>query len=439
MTSTEPSTQPSTQPSIEPSIELRPERRHELRPERRHEATMQPLFASPILLWLAFVLVHFLLGALNIFAPGVPMGDVSFVYKFWTDQAVVSHYFVGIDSSWVYPIVAFVPMMLARVFGPANYDGTWLSLVMILDAVAFAFIIGFSQRTKRASIAWWWLGFLVLLGPIAMGRIDSITIPLAIVAVLLISSRPRVASLLLTVATWIKVWPAAILLALFLACKTRATMITTAAITTFGIIAAALALGSGSNIFSFVNQQTDRGLQVEAPVSTIWLWMAAAHVPNALAYYDQTMLTWQVHGPGASTASALMSPLLAIAVIVVVLLAVRALRSGVEANELLPALTLAFVTALIAFNKVGSPQYITWLAVPVILGLTLNARAFRLPMATVLVLAALTQIIYPYLYGYLLGLNPLMLSILSVRNLLVIALFAWSVWALWQSARKVIR
>jgi hypothetical protein len=35
----------------------------------------------------------------------------------------------------------------------------------------------------------------------------------------------------------------------------------------------------------------------------------------------------------------------------------------------LPPLVLAITTALILFNKVGSPQFVGWLAVPIVFGL----------------------------------------------------------------------
>ena len=43
------------------------------------------------------------------------------------------------------------------------------------------------------------------------------------------------------------------------------------------------------------------------------------------------------------------------------------MRRGVPGAELLPPLALAITTALILFNKVGSPQFVTWLAVPIVL------------------------------------------------------------------------
>jgi hypothetical protein len=93
---------------------------------------------SPTALWSAFILTHLWLGFLNLTAPGEPLGDVDNQYKYWTEQADLATFYVGIDKSWVYPIVALVPMIIAGVFGFADYAGTWLSLVLVLDMIAFA-------------------------------------------------------------------------------------------------------------------------------------------------------------------------------------------------------------------------------------------------------------------------------------------------------------
>ena len=394
---------------------------------------------SPALLWSAFVLVHLWLGAVNLFGPGVPLGDVSFVYRFWTDQGIIAHYWVGLDAPWVYPIVALLPMLAARAFGVAEYSATWLAMIMLLDAVAFAVIIGWGHRRQNSSIAWWWLGFLLLLGPIALGRIDSVTIPIAIVGVVIIASRPRAAIVLLTIATWIKVWPAAIVFAAVIAFRERVTLLVTAALTSAAIVAVALALGGGANVFSFITAQTSRGLQIEAPVSTIWLWRAFAGARDTVVYYDRNLLTWQIRGTGVDVATSLMTPLLAIVVIVVLLLGVAAVRNRAPVEQVFPSLSLAIIVAFIVFNKVGSPQYITWFAVVVILGMATRVggrgRSFRFPAIVCLVIAGLTQIIYPYLYSYLLDLNELMLLVITAKDVLLLVLLAWAAATLWQLAR----
>jgi len=389
---------------------------------------------NPITVWAAFVLVHLWLGLLNLYAPGVPFGDVTFVYKFWMDQAFIGHTFVGIDTLWVYPIAALLPMLLSYTFGPDQYGSTWLTMVMLLDAIAFGFLTGWGRSRERVSVSWWWIGFLVLLGPIALGRIDSVSVPLAMVGVILIAGRPRAAAVLLTIATWIKVWPIAILVAAVIVLRDRWRIAATMLLTSAGIIVIALGLGSGANVFSFVTQQTGRGLQPESPVGSAFMWLALARVPGANVYYDQSILSYGVRGPGDTVAIALITPLLALSVLVIALLGLRALRAGAAPGELFPALALALTTALLAVNKVGSPQYIAWLAVPIVLGLATHVaghgRSFRTPAILGLVIAVLTQIIYPYWYGWLLKLNPLLVSALTVRNILEFVLLGWAILAI---------
>lgn len=395
---------------------------------------------NPITVWAAFVLVHLWLGLLNLYAPGLPFGDVTLVYKFWMDQALVGNLWVGIDTLWVYPIAALLPMLAAYAFGPDLYGSTWLTIVMVLDAVAFGFLTGWGRSRERIGVAWWWVGFLVLLGPIALGRIDSVSVPLALVGVILIASRPRTAGVLLALAAWIKVWPVAILLAAVIALRDRWRIVSTAVLLSAAVIVIALGLGSGANVFSFITEQTGRGLQPESPVGTIFDWQALARVPGSKIFYDHSILSYGVRGPGDLVAISLITPLLALAVFVIALLGLRALRAGAAPGELFPPLALALTTALLAVNKVGSPQYIAWLAVPIVLGLATHAaghgRSFRTPAILGLVIAALTQLIYPYLYRWLLGLNPLLLSALTVRNILEFVLLGWALVAVIRAPRS---
>ncbi len=395
---------------------------------------------SPITVWVAFVLAHLWLGMLNLYSPGLPLGDVTIVYKFWMDQALVHNYWVGIDSAWVYPIVALIPMLLAMAFGPDQYAATWLSMIMLLNAVAFGFVTGWGRSRERSGVAWWWIGFLVLLGPIALARIDAVTVALAIVGVLLIASRPGAASIVLAIAMWVKVWPVALIAAAAIALKDRLRIIAGVVVTSAVIMVVALLIGAGPNVLSFITQQTGRGLQIEAPVSTLWLWQAAAGVPDTYVYYDRNILTYQIQGNGVDVAAALMTPLLLLVVAAVAFLGLRATRSGVPAGDLFPALALALVTALIAFNKVGSPQFVSWLAVPIVLGIATSAaghgRSFRVPAVLGLAIAALTQFIYPLLYNSLLTVEPFMLVVITVRNLLYFVLLGWAIYGIATAPRS---
>lgn len=391
---------------------------------------LERIAGSRTAVWSAFILTHLWLGYQNVSEPGLPLGDVVNQYKYWAEQADLSTYYVGIDKAWVYPIVALVPMVLAAVFGFANYVGTWLGIVLVLDLAAFAALVGWRRSERPTSIGWWWTLFLLLLGPIAIGRIDAVSVPIAVIAVLFLASRPKFAAFLLTLATWIKVWPAALIAAVIIASRARLRVLVTVVITSAVIVGTSLALGSGANVFSFISQQTSRGLQVESPASTIWMWMAFAHVPGAYPYFDTVINTFEVLGPNAAAMAALLNPLLGLAVIVIAVLGVVAVQRGAAVTELLAPLSLTFVTAFIVFNKVGSPQYMTWLAVPIILGLTTKAlgfgRSFLFPAIIALVIAALTQVLYPIAYDDFLLLHWPLLVDLTARNILLLVLFGWS-------------
>jgi hypothetical protein len=394
---------------------------------------------SKAALWSGFLLVHLWLSLANVVGNEHPLGDVTLVYKTWMQQGFDGHYWVGVDGAWVYPIVAIVPMLLAWSFGPDSYAYTWLALVTVLDAVAFGFLIGWGRIVRNRVAAWWWLGFLVLLGPIALARIDTVTVPLAIVGVLFVASRPLLAGVILAVAAWMKVWPGALLIATVIAARQRWRILAAALTASAVIVVAAVAVGGGADVFSFVGQQAGRGLQIEAPVSTPWLWQAFAGAPQTFVYYDRSMLTFQVTGNGVAAIGQLMTPLLLLATLAIMLAAVLAVHNRAPATEVLPALALALVTAVIAFNKVGSPQYIAWLAVPVILGLVTSSAgrgpSFRTPAIIATALATLTQLVYPLLYDALLALDPVPLVVLTVRNLMLFVLLGWAVLALYRSGR----
>jgi hypothetical protein len=394
---------------------------------REPTAAAQHVRAPRALLWCGFVAVHGLLVWLCFAAPGWPLGDVERVYLGWATDAASGVDVVGITTVFVYPILAFLPILAALAFGPALYAATWLGIVTLLDALAFALLLGTGRAPRARLAAAWWLGFLLLLGPIALARIDSITVPLVIAALLVVRSRPVWGTVLLALATWLKIWPIAVIAALFLASRERWRVLVAAAGTSVGIVVVALSLGSGLNVFSFVTQQANRGIQIESPVGGIWLWQAALRVPGSYIYYDHQILTYQVVGTGTNVAIALMTPLLVLCIAAVLLLAWQASRAGATWAGLFPPLVLALVLTLIAVNKVGSPQFTTWLAAPVILGLLVRGRAWRLPAVLVLVIAALTQLVYPYFYDWLLAANPLMVLVLTVRNLLEFILLGWSV------------
>jgi hypothetical protein len=404
-------------------------------PQRLRRDVIVALSRNPYALWGAFLLVHVVLWLCALFGDGMPLGDVTIVYLPWAQLAQNGYAFMGVTAPWVYPLVAMVPVLIPLLAGAENYVIAWLAMVTIVDVVAFAVLTARGRR--RALIAaWWWLAFLVLLGPIAVGRLDAVSVAIVIVAVVWLAARPRTASVLLAVAMWIKVWPAGVILAVVVAVRRRWRVIGYVLLASAVIAIVGMVFGGAADLFSFVTQQTGRGLQIEAPVSAPWLWGAALHADGTIVYYDQRLLTFQVTGRGIDVVSAAMTPVLGIAVLAVTLIGVRAVVRKAPTALVLPQLALGITTALIAFNKVGSPQYIDWLAAPVILGIITAGRRFRTPAILVGVTAGLTQLFYPYLYLQVLYLNAWMIAVVTARNVMLFVVLGWAVVALWRTGTR---
>ena len=388
------------------------------------------------LLWLAFAVVHVGVAGLGFVMPNQPMGDVYLVYEPWSSCALwggASAYcpdgreVMGVTAPWVYPQLALVPMLAGWLFaGPAGYTAGWAVVVTIVDAAAFAVLVGRGRSRGRVAGAWFWLAFIALLGPVGLYRLDGLTVGLAVMGCLWLMSRPFLASVLLAAATWIKVWPAALLAAAVIALRPRRKIVAGAVVVSAVTAAAVLAAGGGAHLFGFVRGQTERGLQIEAPVSAVHMWLAALRVPGFEIYYDGVMLTFQVAGPGVETLSAAMTPLLVAVVLAVAGVGALKVRRGAHVVGLLPPLALSLVLTFVVVNKVGSPQFATWLVAPLVLGLVLDRRRWWRPAVLALVIALLTQLVYPVLYGGVLAASPLPVAVLTVRNALYIALWVWA-------------
>ncbi|MFT4051273.1 MAG: hypothetical protein QM677_03375 [Microbacterium sp.] len=379
-------------------------------------------------LWVAFAIVHAGVARLGFLMPNEPMGDVYRVYEPWSTQALAGEGIVGITQDWVYPQLALVPMVLAHAFAPiAGYTVGWAILVTLTDAVAFGMLVGRARSTGRTTAAWFWLSYIALLGPVGLYRLDGFTVPLGIIGCLWLVGRPWAASMILAAATWIKVWPAALLAAAVVAVRRRGAMVGGALVVSALTVIAVAAAGGGTHLFGFITEQSTRGLQVESPIATPYLWGATLGIPGFSVYYSFELLTFQVTGTEIDPVIAAMTPVLVVALVLVAALGAYKAVQGVRFVALFPTLALALVVGFIVFNKVGSPQYLAWLVPPLVLGLVLARRESYAPAAVALVAALLTQLVYPILYMGILYPEPVAVTVLTLRNLVLVALFVWMV------------
>ena len=392
-----------------------------------------------------FIVVHlvFLVFGASLSLRGEAFSD-TFIYREWAMAGFNDANLSGGPSPWVYPILALIPMAIAGVAGPGPFFFLWVLMTTLLNGWALLKLTERGRNTNAIPAGWWWLAFTFLMGWLGFARVDGLTAPLVLVALAYGVQRPFVASVLLAIGTWVKVWPAAIMLALFAVVKNRLLVVLAGIATTAGVVALAAALGSVPKLLNFLTQQGDRGMQLEATFTTPWLWLSVLNIGGSRMYMNTDINSMQVDGPGTATMSFLMQPLLVLAALLVAGLAFWALHNGkqhkvaggVDRTELLLAGALALAAAFVVFNKVGSPQFMVWLGPAVAVGLAHSWREWRVPAAMLIAIAVATYFIYPLFYDALSHNNPWMALVLTIRNVLLVVLFLWSVRRLYSLGRK---
>lgn len=390
---------------------------------------MKKIFSNLWVLLAAGIIAHLWLIFIGLNGIGTPMGDVPYAYQPWLQQMINSGKLLGINLDWVYPYPALIPIWLAALINPMEFQTGWFTMITILDLVGLAVLAdwGRGKNPVRFSAAWYWLTFLVVLGPISISRIDSYSVVLAIFGIAMLVSRRLVGSTVffsLSAAT--KIWPIALLLPAIAASKHRRRLLIVTLGALVNLAAIGLILGGNGSLFSFLGYQSSRGIQVESPIASFWIWSGKFGISNSGIYYDNKMMTFQVAGDNIELFAALIGIAMWVAIAITLWLTWRAAKTGARFQAILPVAALTAVLDLIVFNKVGSPQFASWLVVPILLGILYVAPNWKLPIYSVAALALVTGLIYPVIYDSILNAEPWALGVLLLRNLGYVALLIWS-------------
>ena len=405
-----------------------------LTPSRR--LTLQ----RPRTLALGFLGLHtvFLFALLPTILTGRVLGDLP-LYRTWAELGFNNGVWQGLDTVWVYPIGAMLPIAFAGIAGPLLYQLLWFLMTTALNAVAVGALTDWGRRRSGFKSAWYWLLASFLLSPVGLLRLEGITAPLVIVGLVLLAQRPIVAAALLTLATWIKVWPAAVFLAVATVSPRKLTVVLTGAALTAGVAASVWLLGGLHFLTGFVTEQTDRALQLEAPITTPWVWLATLGHDGTNIYENYSIATREVTGPGTALVASLMTPVMFTAIAGIFVLLLIAKIQGADASQLMLLGSLALVSAFVVFNKVGSPQYMLWLVPVVAVGVGRNWTLWRVPSVVMLAISGLTTLVFPIFYLPLIAGDLFSLLLLTARNGLLLVLLGWSVVALVRLARTPAR
>jgi hypothetical protein len=361
-------------------------------------------------------------------------GDVRF-YDTWGGM-MANHAIPYRDFNIEYPpgaLISFIaPTYLRKL---AGYHGTYyfwfrfeLLVIGVAALVAMAWALAYLGASRRR--AFWALCVAgvapALLGPIAFARYDYLPALLTVAAVAALAARqPTLACAFAGLGAATKVYPAVLiplaLIELWREHGARAVARGVAmAVAVVAAICGPLVVAAPHGVSWALHRQLVRPLQVESLPAAFF---AAAHMIGGLhLHVVKRAGSDNLIGSGPDIAATLSGIATAVAVLAVYVLYARSTRT----REQLVVSSVAAVTAYIAFSKVFSPQYLVWLIplVPLVGG----RRGIRATVLLVVVLG-MTQIWEPYRYfEYYKTFEPWVTTLVIVRDLLVVALFAVLLW-----------
>jgi hypothetical protein len=204
-----------------------------------------------------------------------------------------------------------------------------------------------------------------------------------------------------------------------------------------------LIFGGWSRLISPVTWQSNRGLQVES----IWatpLMLARAARPGQWIVDMSQYQAYEIFGPGVHPWITISSVATLLGLAVIILLTIRAFRHNGSTPVAIGFVIVATVAIMTITNKTLSPQYLLWLGGPMGALLAFRPRATPEEQPAIdrmarqlLILAILTQLVYPLLYDSLLGLQSQGMIIFStvvtaIRNLALVVFTVEACWLAWR-------
>lgn len=377
----------------------------------------------------AAVLPAFVLTRLAVFLAATSATDsqVYYQYALAARDTSVAHLFRSYDVEYPQLAVAFAvgvsrladalpdgseKLISARPGAPADVGlGRFqVALGLTLGAIDLGLLLlvaraGVTLEPNDRRTRTWRLGLYVAgtaaLGPILLDRLDLVVGAAALLALVALGAgRAVLAYALLTAGAAFKVVPAALLPVFVIAAAAQrerfwpafAREAVIAAVVFAQWPMAAVSFGGGDRAFVYTTYHADRGLELGSAYAAPVLLASEPDVGYAFGGYV-------VRGPLADAVARAAPGVALTALALAVLVAGRAIRRAPttgRAEVVAGGCVLVWLVFLLT-NKVGSPQYLLWLAplVPLLPLRTRGERAWGVAFVAAGLLATLT---YPYLW-----------------------------------------
>ncbi|MFF2307377.1 glycosyltransferase 87 family protein [Streptomyces sp. NPDC058128] len=349
------------------------------------------------------------------------------LYRYWYGQFAQGTFPPG-DVTWQYPPGAGLVIMSPGILPWLTYLQAFVALTLLADAAVTA-ALARADSARLTHGAWIWVCGLPLLLHLPLARYDVQATALAVLALLALTARSTAAhqlgGALAGIGAMVKVWPALALIGTPRGRTTREAW--TAAVVAALALLATLALFFSESL-GFLRQQGSRGIQIESLGGTALALAEAGGIwPGRVEFRYGA---FEYVGPYVSTLGHLALLLTVVAFGWLLLWRVRAHRwtAATPLDAALTAVLLFTVT-----SRVISPQYMIWLLGLAAVCLTSRSTVMRPVALLLLPAAALSSLAYPVLYDHVVAGTAQGLTVMVLRNGLLLAATLLAARRLWTS------
>ena len=324
-----------------------------------------------------------------------------------------------------------------------GYLVAFIIFMLVLDAL-FTYALWRSAGQRHGTAIDFWLIFVPLIGPLSYLRFDMLPAVLAGGALLAARHKPWVTGALTGLGAAIKLWPALLIGAFMSYRADRRPAGIAFVVVGFGLALISLIFGGWLRLISPLTWQSDRGLQIES----IWatpLMLARAVKPDYWTVDMSRYQAYEIFGSGVEAWVMISNIATLFGLALIILVTIRAFRYDGSTPVAIGFVIVAIVAIMTITNKTLSPQYLLWLGGPMaaLLAFRPQALAGEQPVINrmagqLLILALLTQLVYPMLYDSYLGLQGHVMIIIAtivttIRNLALVAFTVEACWLAWRT------